>query len=99
MNIQPNKYTININDLMEFYYISWHTSIPGALGFFLSPFDLNRVGYFVKQLTMFCFRFHPDKNANDPKAADLFKEATFSYNLLSDPDKRRQYDSYGFEVI
>ncbi|KEH27769.1 chaperone DnaJ domain protein [Medicago truncatula] len=44
-------------------------------------------------------RFHPDKNANDPKAADLFKEATFSYNLLSDPDKRRQYDSSGFEAV
>lgn len=44
-------------------------------------------------------KFHPDKNANDPKAADLFKEATFSYNLLSDPDKRRQYDSSGFEAV
>lgn len=44
------------------------------------------------------FRYHPDKNANDPKAADMFKEATFSYNILSDPDKRRQYDSAGFEV-
>lgn len=43
-------------------------------------------------------RYHPDKNANDPKAADMFKEVTFSYNILSDPDKRRQYDSAGFEV-
>ncbi|OIT08976.1 chaperone protein dnaj 16, partial [Nicotiana attenuata] len=42
-------------------------------------------------------RYHPDKNANDPKAADMFKEVTFSYNILSDPDKRRQYDSAGFE--
>ncbi|WJX56830.1 Chaperone protein dnaJ 16 [Trifolium repens] len=44
-------------------------------------------------------KFHPDKNANDPKAADMFKEATFSYNILSDPDKRRQYDSSGFEAV
>lgn len=44
------------------------------------------------------FRYHPDKNANDPKAADMFKEVTFSYNILSDPDKRRQYDTAGFEV-
>ncbi|RZC93159.1 hypothetical protein C5167_029136 [Papaver somniferum] len=43
-------------------------------------------------------KYHPDKNANDPKAADTFKEVTFSYNILSDPDKRRQYDSAGFEV-
>jgi hypothetical protein len=44
------------------------------------------------------FRYHPDKNSNDPEAADMFKEGTFSYNILSDPDKRRQYDSAGFEV-
>jgi DnaJ-class molecular chaperone len=44
------------------------------------------------------FRYHPDKNANDPEAADIFKEVTFSYNILADPDKRRQYDSAGFEV-
>ncbi|RZC28324.1 Chaperone protein dnaJ 16 isoform F [Glycine soja] len=44
-------------------------------------------------------KYHPDKNANDPKAADMFKEATFSYNILSDPDKRRQYDSAGFEAV
>lgn len=28
----------------------------------------------------------------------MFQEATFSYNILSDPDKRRQYDTAGFEV-
>ncbi|XP_060214396.1 chaperone protein dnaJ 16 isoform X2 [Lycium barbarum] len=44
-------------------------------------------------------KYHPDKNANDPKAADMFKEVTFSYNILSDPDKRRQYNSAGFEAV
>ena len=44
------------------------------------------------------FRYHPDKNGNDPVAADMFKEVTFSYNILYDPDKRRQYDTAGFEV-
>ncbi|CAN6477761.1 unnamed protein product [Victoria cruziana] len=44
-------------------------------------------------------KYHPDKNANDPEAADVFKEITFSYTILSDPDKRRQYDSAGFEAI
>ncbi|KAF9604225.1 hypothetical protein IFM89_004931 [Coptis chinensis] len=29
----------------------------------------------------------------------MFKEATFSYNILFDPDKRRQYDTAGFEAI
>jgi curved DNA-binding protein CbpA len=43
-------------------------------------------------------KYHPDKTANDPVAADMFKEVTFSYNILSDPEKRRQFDSAGFEV-
>ncbi|KAL6187115.1 hypothetical protein ACLB2K_043230 [Fragaria x ananassa] len=44
-------------------------------------------------------KYHPDKNANDPKAADIFKEVTFSYNILFDPDKRRQFDTSGFEAV
>lgn len=44
-------------------------------------------------------KYHPDKNANDVKAGDMFKEVTFSYNILSDPDKRRQYDTAGFEAV
>ncbi|XP_026661586.1 chaperone protein dnaJ 16 isoform X2 [Phoenix dactylifera] len=44
-------------------------------------------------------KYHPDKNANDPVAADVFKEVTYSYNILSDPDKRRQYDASGFEAV
>ncbi|KAK8665622.1 hypothetical protein V6N13_005786 [Hibiscus sabdariffa] len=44
-------------------------------------------------------KYHPDKNGNDPIAADMFKEVTFSHNILSDPDKRRQYDTVGFEAV
>nr|GEX29105.1 hypothetical protein [Tanacetum cinerariifolium] len=44
-------------------------------------------------------KYHPDKNANDPKASDMFKEIVYSYNILSDPDKRQQYDSAGFQAI
>ncbi|XP_039013193.1 chaperone protein dnaJ 16-like isoform X2 [Hibiscus syriacus] len=44
-------------------------------------------------------KHHPDKNGNDPVAADKFKEVTFSYNILSDPDKRSQYDAAGFEAV
>lgn len=49
-------------------------------------------------LIMYLLRYHPDKNANDPKASDMFNEITFSYSILSDPDKRHQYDTAGFEV-
>lgn len=43
-------------------------------------------------------RYHPDKNADNPEASELFKEVAFSYSILSDPEKKRQYDSAGFEV-
>ncbi|KAG5042898.1 hypothetical protein JHK87_006813 [Glycine soja] len=42
-------------------------------------------------------RYHLDKNANNPEASELFKEVAYSYSVLSDPEKRRQYDSVGFE--
>uniref|UniRef100_A0A7N0T7R1 J domain-containing protein n=2 Tax=Kalanchoe fedtschenkoi TaxID=63787 RepID=A0A7N0T7R1_KALFE len=44
-------------------------------------------------------KYHPDKNANDPKAADMFTEVTFSYTILSDPEKRRQFDTAGFNAV
>ncbi|KAL6571059.1 Chaperone protein dnaJ 15 [Orobanche gracilis] len=44
-------------------------------------------------------KYHPDKNANNPEASELFKEVAYSYSILSDPEKRRQYDSSGFQAI
>ncbi|KAL9401810.1 hypothetical protein Peur_005659 [Populus x canadensis] len=44
-------------------------------------------------------KYHPDKNASNPEASELFKEVTYSYSILSDPEKRRQYDSAGFEAV
>ncbi|EPS66703.1 hypothetical protein M569_08071, partial [Genlisea aurea] len=44
-------------------------------------------------------RYHPDKNSNDAKAAEIFKEVTFSYSILSNPDNRQKYDASGFEAV
>ncbi|XP_010265076.1 PREDICTED: chaperone protein dnaJ 15 isoform X2 [Nelumbo nucifera] len=44
-------------------------------------------------------KYHPDKNASNPEASELFKEVAYSYGILSDPEKRRQYDTDGFEAI
>ncbi|XAR52427.1 hypothetical protein NMG60_11020508 [Bertholletia excelsa] len=44
-------------------------------------------------------KYHPDKNASNPEASELFKEVAYSYSILSDPEKRRQYDSAGFEAL
>jgi molecular chaperone DnaJ len=37
-------------------------------------------------------QYHPDANRSDPKAAERFKEISEAYNVLSDTDKRKQYD-------
>ena len=37
-------------------------------------------------------QLHPDRNADNPKAAERFAEVTRAYDLLSDKDKRAQYD-------
>lgn len=40
-------------------------------------------------------KYHPDMNPGDKEAEAKFKEATEAYSVLSDADKRRQYDQFG----
>ena len=42
---------------------------------------------------------HPDQNRDDPHAEEKFKEAAEAYEVLSDADRRRQYDAYGHEGL
>ena len=48
-----------------------------------------------KKYRKLALKYHPDKNEGDKQAEEKFKEISEAYAVLSDPEKRKQYDLYG----
>ncbi|MBL7719825.1 MAG: molecular chaperone DnaJ [Flavipsychrobacter sp.] len=48
-----------------------------------------------KSYRKIALQYHPDRNPGDASAEEKFKEAAEAYDVLSNPDKRAQYDRFG----
>ena len=44
-------------------------------------------------------KYHPDKNPDDASAEEKFKEAAEAYEVLSNAEKKAQYDRFGHAVM
>ncbi|NUM58338.1 MAG: molecular chaperone DnaJ [Bdellovibrionaceae bacterium] len=58
--------------------------------------DADSIKKSYRKLAM---QFHPDRNPNNKEAEDKFKEAAEAYDVLSNPEKRAQYDRFGHSAF
>jgi len=58
--------------------------------------DARQIKQAYRKLAM---ALHPDRNPDNPKAAEAFKEAAEAYQVLSNPERREIYDRFGHEGL
>ena len=51
-----------------------------------------------KSYRKLALKYHPDRNKGNKETEDRFKEAAEAYAILSDPQKRAQYDQFGHSL-
>lgn len=56
----------------------------------------NQIKRAYRKLAM---KWHPDKNKEDPKAQERFQDLSAAYEVLTDEEKRRTYDTHGEEGL
>jgi molecular chaperone DnaJ len=56
-------------------------------------------GDIKKAYRRLAMKFHPDRNPEDPTAAERFREASEAYEVLTDPEKRQAYDRFGHAAV
>jgi molecular chaperone DnaJ len=58
--------------------------------------DLDTIKKAYRKIAM---QYHPDRNPGNKEAEEKFKEAAAAYDVLSDPEKRAQYDRFGHSAF